>query len=143
VVLFSGCEDSQTSADVSGGYGGNAGGAMTQAFTKAYQTTAANSTYHQFLDEVKKQLKIRRFSQRPQLTSSQQFDAMSRIFTLGYQSSSGGIPSFIEPNHNPMVGREKRRHVKPARQGMGGGGNNMFALGAAAVGAALFADALF
>jgi len=143
VVLFSGCEDSQTSADVSGGYGKNAGGAMTQAFTKAYQSTAANSTYHEFLDEIKKQLKIRRFSQRPQLTSSQQFDTNSRIFTLGYRSSSGGIPSYIEPNHNPKVGREKKRHIRPARQGLGGGGNNMFALGAAAVGAALFADALF
>lgn len=117
---------------------------MTQAFTKAYQTTATNSTYHEFLDAVKKQLKIRRFTQRPQLTSSQQFDANSRIFTLGDRSSLGGIPSFIEPNHNPMVGREKKRHIRPARQGFGGGGgNNMFALGAAAVGAALFADAFF
>ena len=31
VVLFSGCEDQQTSADVSGGFGKMAGGAMTQA----------------------------------------------------------------------------------------------------------------
>lgn len=143
VVLFSGCEDAQTSADVGGGYGKMAGGAMTQAFMKAYET-AAMSTYHEFLTHVKKQLRKKRFSQRPQLTSSQQFDAQSRIFSLGFQSSSGGIPSMIEPNHNPKVGRQKRRHVRPARRGFGGGGgNNIFGMAGAAVGAALLADALF
>lgn len=139
VVLFSGCEDQQTSADVSGG-NGMAGGAMTQAFMKAYESTAAMSTYHEFLDAVKKQLRKKRFSQRPQLTSSQEFDTNTRIFSLGYQTASGGIPSVIEPNHNPKAGRQKRRHVRAARQGFGGGGN-LFA--GAAVGAALFADAFF
>mmetsp|Transcript_21608 Transcript_21608/g.47012 ORF Transcript_21608/g.47012 Transcript_21608/m.47012 type:complete len:690 (-) Transcript_21608:222-2291(-) len=144
VVLFSGCEDAQTSADVSGGHGSMAGGAMTQAFMKAYESTAAMSTYHEFLDEVKKQLRKKRFSQRPQLTSSQQFDTNTRIFSLGYQSASGGIPSVIEPNHNPKVGRMKRRHVRPAREGFrGGGGSDLFGLAGAAVGAALFADAFF
>ena len=144
VVLFSGCEDTQTSADVGGGYGKMAGGAMTQSFMKAYEQTAAMSTYHEFLDAVKKELRKKRFSQRPQLTSSQRFDADSRIFSLGYQSSSGGVPSVIEPNHNPQVGRLKRRHVKPARQGFGGGGGgDFFGLAGAAIGAALLADALF
>ena len=147
VVLFSGCEDAQTSADVGGGYGKMAGGAMTQAFMKAYEQTAAMSTYHDFLTAVKKQLRKKRFSQRPQLTSSQQFDAKSRLFTIGYQSSSGGIPSVIEANHNPKIGRTKRRHVRPARQGFGGrnegGGNDLFNLFAGAAGAALVADALF
>mmetsp|Transcript_233 Transcript_233/g.398 ORF Transcript_233/g.398 Transcript_233/m.398 type:complete len:702 (+) Transcript_233:142-2247(+) len=141
VVLFSGCEDSQTSADVGGGK--MAGGAMTQAFMGAYETTGM-ATYHEFLTAVKKQLRKKRFSQRPQLTSSQQFDANSRIFSLGYQSSLGGVPSVIEPNHNPKVGRQKRRHVRAARQGFGGGGgNNLFGMLGAAVGAALVADALF
>jgi len=140
VVLFSGCEDSQTSADVQG-YSG-AGGAMTLAFTKAYQQ-CSSSTYHEFLSVVKRELRKKRHSQRPQLTSSQQFDASSRIFSLGHDN--GGITSMIEPNHNPQVGRQKRRHVRPARQGFGraGGGNDLFGLGIAAVGAALFADALF
>lgn len=143
VVLFSGCEDAQTSADVSGGYSGEAGGAMTQAFMGAYRR-AAVSTYHDFLTHVKGELRKKRFSQRPQLTSSQQFDANSRIFSLGYQSEGGGVPSMIEPNHNPTIGRVKNRHVRPARQGFGGGGgNNIFNLVGAAVGAALVADALF
>ena len=143
VVLFSGCEDSQTSADVQGWSG--AGGAMTQAFTKAYMQCPM-ATYHEFLRVVKGELRKNRYSQRPQLTSSQQFDASSRIFSLGHESErgGGGIPSMIEPNHNPQVGRQKRRHVRPARQGFGGGGgNDLFGLGMAAVGAALFADALF
>jgi len=113
---------------------------------KAYEQTAAMSTYHEFLTAIKKQLKKKRFSQRPQLTSSQQFDANSRMFTLGYQSSSGGIPSVIEPNHNPKIGRQKRRHVRPARQGFGGrngGGMDLMSLFAGAAGAALVADALF
>ena len=80
----------------------------------------------------------------PQLTSSQQFDANNRIFSLGYQSSCGRIPSIIEPNHNSSIGRTKNRHVRPARQGFGGGGGNaLFGVAGAAVGAALFADAFF
>lgn len=144
VCLFSGCEDSQTSADVQSG--GRAGGAMTMAFTKAYQT-AGMCTYHEFLTNVKKQLRKKRHSQRPQLTSSQKFDANSRIFSLGYLSSSGGIPSTIESNHNPKIGRTKNRNVRPGRQGMGdmfgfGGGNTGNVI-MAGVGAALLADALF
>ena len=49
----------------------------------------------------------------------------------------------IEPNHNPQVGRMKRRHVRPARQGFGGGRNDMFGMAGAAIGAALVADMLF
>ena len=144
VVLFSGCEDSQTSADVGGTRKRMAGGAMTLAFTKAYEETAAMSTYHEFLDAVKTQLRRTGFKQRPQLTSSQQFDAGSRIFSLGHCSPRGGVPSVIEPNHNPKVGRQKRRHMRAGRRGGGGGGGgDLFGLGVAAVGAALFADALF
>lgn len=146
VVLFSGCEDAQTSADVSGGYGSQAGGAMTQAFMGAYDTCNGRAaTYHEFLVAVRKQLRRKKFSQRPQLTSSQQFDANSRIFSLGYASGGcggGAIPSVIEPNHNPKVGRMKRRHVRPARDGRRGGGD-LFGFMGAAVGAALIADALF
>ena len=143
VVLFSGCEDAQTSADVQSGY--QAGGAMTKAFTEAYQRISM-STYHEFLTMVKNELRKKRFSQRPQLTSSQQFDANSRIFSLGHESSTGTIPSVIEPNHNPQVGRQKRRHVRAGRQGMGrggGGGANLFNVAAAGVGGALLFDAFF
>ena len=115
---------------------------MTQAFTKAY-SQCPSATYHEFLSVVKRELRKKRYSQRPQLTSSQQFDASSRIFSLGHEVEGGiGITSMIEPNHNPQVGRQKRRHVRPGRQGFGGG-NDLFGFGLAAVGAALFADALF
>ena len=50
----------------------------------------------------------------------------------------------IEPNHNSKIGRQKRRHVRPARQGFGTGGtNDLFGLAGAAVGAALVADMFF
>ena len=104
------------------------------------------STYHEFLTMVKNELRKKSFSQRPQLTSSQQFDANSRIFSLGHESSTGTIPSVIEPNHNPQVGRQKRRHVRAGRQGMGrggGGGANLFNVAAAGVGGALLFDAFF
>merc|ERR1712127_842236 len=102
---------------------------MTQAFMGAYESFGGMGTYHEFLVAVKKQLRKKRFSQRPQLTSSQQFDANSRIFSLGHKvSGGGGMESMIEPNHNPKVGRQMRRRVRPARQGFGGGrgGNDMF-----------------
>ena len=146
VVLFSGCEDSQTSADVGGGYNKMAGGAMTQAFTKAYEETAAMSTYHGFLEAVKRQLKSRGFKQRPQLTSSQMFDAESRIFSLGCQMpAGGGMTSYIEPNHNSTIGRDKRRHVRPAREGPfgGRGGNNMLGMAGGILAGAVIADMLF
>lgn len=152
VCLFSGCEDAQTSADIGGGYGKEAGGAMTQAFLKAYESTAVMSTYHEFLEMVQRQLKSKGLSQRPQLTSSQMFDARSRIFSLGCNSPPGGgdtncMPSFIEPNHNPTIGREKRRHVKPGRQGFmgggGGGGNNAMQMVGGLMAGAFIADMLF
>mmetsp|Transcript_13437 Transcript_13437/g.28502 ORF Transcript_13437/g.28502 Transcript_13437/m.28502 type:complete len:640 (+) Transcript_13437:161-2080(+) len=116
-VLFSGCEDSQTSADVSGGSSkiGKAqqpGGAMTQAFIRAFERTCM-ATYHEFLSTIKDQLDSKKLKQLPQLTSSQPFDAESRILSLGAQDGVGGIPSTIEPNHNPLVGRQKNRHVRP------------------------------
>jgi hypothetical protein len=145
VVLFSGCEDAQTSADVQGGWG-KAGGAMTMAFTKAYEQCPL-ATYHDFLTVVKRELRKKGFKQRPQLTSSQQFDANSRIFSLGHESGSGrhgGVPIMIESNHNSQVGRKKNRHIRPARPGFvgGGGGGDLFAMAAAGAGAMLFANAL-
>ncbi|KAL3775578.1 hypothetical protein ACHAWO_003758 [Cyclotella atomus] len=143
VVLFSGCEDSQTSADVQSGW--QAGGAMTMAFTKAYQQCCSSmATYHEFLVVVKRELRRKGMRQRPQLTSSQQFDANSRIFSFGHLSGGGGgVPTSIESNHNPQIGRKKNRHVRPARAGFGGGGgNDLFAMAAAGAGAMLFANAL-
>jgi len=137
VILFSGCEDSQTSADSSTRY--ESGGAMTQSFIKAYEENQ-RATYPQFLSAIHRNLKQRGFKQRPQLTASQRFDVQSRIFSF---------VDGIEPNGNPQVGRMKRRHVKPGKAGYGSGGfdiDDLFKGGmagkvaAVAIGAALLGE---
>jgi len=109
VVLFSGCQDDQTSADVGGGGGFlnqyQAGGAMTQSFIQAFQSNPM-ATYPQFMASIQQSLTQRRFKQRPQLTSSQRFDANSRIFSL---------VDGIEPNRNSTIGRVQRKKFKPAK----------------------------
>ena len=104
-ILFSGCEDSQTSADTMDKF--QAGGAMTQSFIRAYQDNPMAS-YPDFMALIHRHLRRRGFHQRPQLTSSQKFDVRSRVFSF----TDG-----IEPNHNPQIGRMKRRHVRPAKAG--------------------------
>merc|ERR1712176_1023784 len=92
VVLFSGCEDDQTSADVQGNrWGGHsqAGGAMTQSFLSAVQENPM-PTYDQFISSIRRQLSRRGFQQRPQLTSNQRFDITTRIFSLG-NCTDGGV----------------------------------------------------
>eukprot|EP01068_Selenidium_serpulae_P016049 Selendium_serpulae@DN6261_c4_g1_i13.p1 len=78
VIMFSGCKDSQTSADVSSttsfnlptdaGPGG-AGGACTNAFL-AIMLRTADITYVELLDEMRKMLKEKNFTQLPCLSSS-------------------------------------------------------------------------
>lgn len=104
-ILFSGCEDSQTSADAYDKY--QAGGAMTQSFIRAYQDNPM-ALYPDFMAAIHRHLKKRGFHQRPQLTASQKFDVKSRVFSF---------VDGIEPNHNRQVGRMKRRHIHPARVG--------------------------
>ena len=110
VIQFSGCEDDQTSADASGSpfsmY--QAGGAMTQSFIQAYKENP-HATYPQFMDAVHRNLRSRKFPQRPALTTSQAFDVNSRVFSF----TEG-----IEPNHNSEIGKIQRKHIK---HGKGGG----------------------
>lgn len=119
-ILFSGCEDSQTSADTFDKY--QAGGAMTQSFIRAFQENPFAS-YPEFMAAIHRHLRQRGFRQRPQLSASQRFDIRQRVFSF----TEG-----IEPNHNPEIGRTKRRHVRPGRAG--GGRNNaqnlLFSVGA-------------
>jgi len=109
VVMFSGCQDDQTSADVGGGgmfSSQRAGGAMTNTFLKALRSNP-NPTYVQFMGELHKVLKKGGFSQKPMLTSSQRFNLDQRRFSLTQD---------IFPNTNQMLGRDKRTHFKPASQ---------------------------
>lgn len=107
VTLFSGCEDAQTSADVQGSkYSGkSAGGAMTQSFVAALNDNPM-PTYADFIGSIRQQLKRKGFSQRPQLTSSQKFDVGNRIFMLA---------DGIEGNHNPEVGRLRKKRFKKGK----------------------------
>jgi len=128
VVLFSGCEDAQTSADVMDKY--KAGGAMTNAFLAAYN---GHDPFPKFLENLHYHLKKRGFKQRPQLTSSQQFD-IHRVFNITQGQICG--------NGNHEIGRSKRRHIKPGKAN-NGGMNDVLFQGAAMLGAFALAQAIF
>jgi len=70
VIMWSGCKDSQTSADAS--EAGKATGAMSWAFITAL-TKYPQQTYIQLLNTVRDELKAK-YSQKPQLSSSHPMD---------------------------------------------------------------------
>jgi len=100
VLMFSGCEDDDTSSDASGGYGAP-GGAMSTAFCDVLRRHP-RLTYPQLLELLHRHLSSSGFSQRPVLTSSQQFH-MDRPFAL----------DDIHPNTNPQIGRTFRQRFPP------------------------------
>lgn len=104
VVQFSGCRDSQYSADSNNKY--KFGGAMTTAFVHALKTNPF-ATYGELLELIHKNLKERKFKQRPQLTSSQRFDVHRKAFSF----TEG-----IEPNQNSRIGRTMRKQVKKKKK---------------------------
>jgi len=128
VVLLSGCEDAQCSVDTYDKHKG-AGGAMTNAFLNAHKKVQF-PTYAQLLSEINSELRRKRYSQRPKLSSSQAFNVHERIFEL----SEG-----FQMNSNRQVGRQVTRRFKPKTDfsssfgGMGGMGGLLLgaALGAA------------
>lgn len=77
VISFSGCEDSQTSADTY--KNGVAVGAMSYAFIKCLKANP-KQTYMQLLRGVREILN-NNYSQKPQLSSSHQLE-ISRQFIL-------------------------------------------------------------
>lgn len=89
VFMISGCEDSQTSADVSNvdsfslpDPNGRAGGACTSALLKVlYANGLSGLTFVQVLSKMRTILKKGSYSQIPQLTSSQKLD-MSQAFFI-------------------------------------------------------------
>ena len=104
VVQFSGCRDSQYSADSNNKF--KYGGAMTTAFVNALKTNPF-ATYGELLELIHKNLKERKFKQRPQLTSSQRFDVHRKAFSF----TEG-----IEPNQNSRIGRTMRKQVKKKKK---------------------------
>jgi len=108
VQLFSGCEDSGTSADVSSRYG-RAEGAMSTAFCEVLRRHR-NPPYTEFIESLLRKMREKGFKQKPQLSSSQQFD-FRRTFDL------------TDPikNSNPYIGRVVNQRFKPNPRPMGSG----------------------
>ncbi|ORZ28783.1 peptidase C14, caspase domain-containing protein [Lobosporangium transversale] len=81
VVMFSGCKDDETSADVSvtRGKTSSANGAMTYAFTKSYRENSVQ-TYQDFLNSIR-DLMREKYKQKPQLSSSRPKN-MAELFFL-------------------------------------------------------------
>merc|ERR1719401_683838 len=102
VQLFSGCEDEDCSADAVSSYGA-AGGAMTTAFCDVLRSTSRTLSYPELMSQLDKLMRKRGFSQRPQLTSSQQFDVVARPFQL----------DTAVPNSNATLGRIFRKKFPP------------------------------
>eukprot|EP00796_Vickermania_ingenoplastis_P009385 gene9385-6604_t len=79
ILLFSGCTDDGTSADIQGGPNG-AGGAATNAFTWCLLNTSGLS-FMDILLKTRNNLKSQGYKQVPQLTSSKPVD-LSKTFSL-------------------------------------------------------------
>lgn len=93
VFMISGCEDGQTSADVSNvtsfslpNPNGRAGGACTSALLKVLysddNSSASDLTFVQVLGKMRKVLRKGRYSQIPQLTSAHQMDVSQKFYIV-------------------------------------------------------------
>ena len=93
IHMISGCQDDQTSSDVSnvGAFKlpdpkGKAGGALTSALLNVvyadHEDSAADLSYAETLMEVRDQLSHMGFKQIPQLSSSRPLDINGRVFDV-------------------------------------------------------------
>jgi len=101
VMLISGCEDDDTSADARPRYGAPAG-AMTTAFN-AVVRQGGNPSLSGLIQQMHRHLDRGGFTQRPQLSTSQYVDPSQRRF--GMQD--------IAPNRNQRIGRTVRKKFPP------------------------------
>lgn len=96
VVMFSGCDDAGTSADVRTA-GGGAGGAATQAFTWALLNTQGLS-YMDILLKTRDQLRAKKYKQVTQLTASKPIDlykpfSLFGTITVNQQQMTQSVPA--------------------------------------------------
>jgi hypothetical protein len=84
VYLFSGCNDAQTSADVTTRVGKKNyyGGAMTNAFIKVITNNSSNVSLTHILKKMRTILVNNNFTQIPQLSSGQSIDPTTTTFSL-------------------------------------------------------------
>lgn len=98
VVMLSGCKDSQTSADVSGGVAGNkAAGAMTTAF-KSVISKRKDASYHDLLLDVLAFLKQNGFVQVPQLCMESHINFEEPFLP---EASPLGVPASVPSSTRP------------------------------------------
>lgn len=126
VLLFSGCEDDDYSADARPRYG-KPGGAMTTAFVSVMRS-GRQHTYPSLMRELDVAMRRGGFSQRPQLSSMQAFHT-ERPFSL----------EDVHPNTNQHIGRQFRVAHKAKRRPFPGGLGDMLMVGAAGYLALAFA----
>eukprot|EP01134_Creolimax_fragrantissima_P003123 CFRG3123T1 len=79
VVLFSGCQDNQTSADTSALSGGTRTGAMTFSFIQAVETHYPNLSYEKLLIEMSRVLRKHRMSQEPSFSTGHVMDGRMKF----------------------------------------------------------------
>merc|ERR1712151_877438 len=98
VQMFSGCEDSQCSMDVT--VRGKAAGAMTTALCDVLGEHARQKIpYPEMLNKLRDVLVDRNFTQRPQMSSSQPFKPEQKDFSLA---------EGMMPNLNKVLGQGGR-----------------------------------
>lgn len=114
VQMISGCTDEQTSADGAQDLYGRRSGALTTAFCDVVRRTRAspssNISFAALLQQMQSHIYANGFSQNPQLTSSQAFDACSVPFSL----------TDSQMNANTQLGRIFRHKFSPQPRPMEG-----------------------
>ena len=91
---------------------------MTNAFLAVLDNARHDLKYHELMDALHRELRRKRMSQKPQLSSSQRFDLRDRVFCL--------TDGFV-PNGNANLGRPPRQpgHRPHRKHGQAMGGMNL------------------
>lgn len=110
VVLFSGCQDEQCSADAMKALYNAPGGAMTTAFIESIKGIAARRagavTYPELIDQIRENLRRGDYEQIPNFCASQPFDLQQRPFKF----------FDVQPNLNAEIGLKFTKKHKPRRK---------------------------
>eukprot|EP00758_Cryptobia_borreli_P004057 Tbor_TRINITY_DN4154_c0_g1::TRINITY_DN4154_c0_g1_i1::g.26496::m.26496 len=114
VIQFSGCADHQTSADVSnvssfGNPSYGSGGACTNALVQVL-TRTTGLTYIELLKELRRILRVKKYTQVPQLASSKPID-MSKTFSL-FGTIDAGTYTHNNPTiHQPQIWKPPTQQI--------------------------------
>jgi hypothetical protein len=106
VIQFSGCKDSQTSADAF--LGGESAGAMSYSLIKALEEHGLEQTYAELLLNLRANL-VGRFKQIPQLSVGHRLlDLENTTFSLGKVTPGGGGKSHSSSSTSHPYGTPKK-----------------------------------